>query len=445
MKQTISKYINHNVYILCTLCAIAAISGIGVSNTSALTYQKSTDVKFTINPSVSITLSSSDLVINDLAPNSNADSNIINVKVESNNSTGYTLKSSVGNSTTYNTDALIHDSDNNASFTNLSAIGSLSAGKWGYSFSTDNGTTWYGGYDYNEQLVTGYGGLPLYNATPASLINTSTQAESNIKFKIGAYATDMQASGEYNNVVNFVATVNPAPSKLYMQDFTLADCQQNVGLNGNPANVGDVITVYDRRDDSDYTVRYINNACWMTQNLRITGTISATDSNFTSPASFNTAAGGDLRGSSATYTAAQSHLADSTDVEASASAADGPYTTDQLGAWYNYCAASAGEVCQGSTAQSATQDICPAGWMLPTYDSFGGMAVASKVSFVPIYGGNYYNGSLGNATTNGYWWSSTMHSSSPGYQYLLYYSNGSMYPSYYSKQNGYYVRCMRTS
>ena len=232
--------------------------------------------------------------------------------------------------------------------------------------------------------------------------------------------------------------------RTYMQDLTATQCQEQAS--------DQAITVYDRRDGSDYTVRYINNACWMTQNLRITGTISATDSNFTG-SDFNTMAGGDLRGSSATYTAAQSHLADSTDIEASASATGGPYTTDQLGAWYNYCAASAGEVCQNSTAQSATQDICPAGWKLPTdstapgnFSGITGSATTADTNankFAPIYGGGYINGSLYVATTLGGWWSST--ASYASYQYSLGYNNGSLNTGSNGMYNGFYVRCMRSS
>ncbi|MBR2796023.1 hypothetical protein IKE13_03165, partial [Candidatus Saccharibacteria bacterium] len=95
--------------------------------------------------------------------------------------------------------------------------------------------------------------------------------------------------------------------KIYMQDFTLTRCQANVGMGGNAANVGDVITVFDKRagnyfnsDEASYTVRYINGACWMTQNLRITGNISATYSNFSTNSSFNPCTGDLDAGSSAT-------------------------------------------------------------------------------------------------------------------------------------------------
>ena len=46
------------------------------ANSSALTYQSSTDVEFTLNPTLNVTLSSSDLAIDDLVPGSSSDSNV---------------------------------------------------------------------------------------------------------------------------------------------------------------------------------------------------------------------------------------------------------------------------------------------------------------------------------------------------------------------------------
>lgn len=114
-----------------------------------------------------------------------------------------------------------------------------------------------------------------------------------------------------------------------------------------------------------YTVAKINNKYWMTQNLRITGTISAADSNFTG-SSINTSAGGDLNsGDAGDETTLRSHRATSSDASNTSGASGGPYTIDQLGAWYNFCAASAGQVCSDAINQNATQDICPSGWRLP--------------------------------------------------------------------------------
>ena len=232
----------------------------------------------------------------------------------------------------------------------------------------------------------------------------------------------------------------------------------------------------DRRDSNVYTVRYINGACWMTQNLRITKstgqadwTISKTDSNFNNVSTWNIH-GADLLGSSYSYTQAQSHVADATNVSTAASngyttTLDGKeVTTDILGVWYNFCAVSANNSngCNNSGSYTpatgdVTGDICPAGWHLPTYsttttgDSLIGNIYGLRSAyssdnptlFNPVYGGFYFNGTLLNSGTYGHWWSATAYSAS--YQYRLYYYNGSLITSSDNKVVGLYVRCVRTS
>ena len=64
-------------------------------------------------------------------------------------------------------------------------------------------------------------------------------------------------------------------------------------------------------------------------------------------------------------------------------------------------------------------------------------------AFSPVTGGNYNNGSLNN-TSNGYWWSSTANNSNN--QYNLNYNNGSLNTNNNNnKNNGFYVRCIRSS
>ena len=64
-------------------------------------------------------------------------------------------------------------------------------------------------------------------------------------------------------------------------------------------------------------------------------------------------------------------------------------------------------------------------------------------AFSPIYGGYYNNGSLNNSSTNGNWWSSTANNSNN--QYNLNYNNGSLNTNNNNKNNGNYVRCIRSS
>ena len=201
-----------------------------------------------------------------------------------------------------------------------------------------------------------------------------------------------------------------------MQNFTLAQCQALASSSN--------VTVVDSRDGSDYTVRYINGNCWMTQNLRLSGgrTLTSADSNVASSWSFPSTS----LTSGNSYTDAYSTISSNT----------------SYGGYYNYCAASAGTVCS-QTKQDATYDICPKGWRLPTSSEQSGITSYSS-AFSPVYSGYYYDGSLNTTGSNGYWWSSTAIDSR--YQHNLRYYSGSLHTSNFNYKNyGFSVRCVRSS
>lgn len=204
----------------------------------------------------------------------------------------------------------------------------------------------------------------------------------------------------------------------YIQDFTNSQCQ-SLASDAN-------FTVIDKRDGSDYTVRYINGACWMTQNLRLSSgrTLTLTDSNVTRNWSFPT---GNLT-SGNSFTEARSTINSNT----------------SYGGCYNYCAASAGTVCSSSSAQNATQDICPKGWRLPTNSEQSGITGTSYISaFSPVLSGYYYNGSLYDTGSSGRWWSAAAHDS--GGQYVLNYLSSRLSTDASYKLYGFSVRCIRSS
>ena len=252
----------------------------------------------------------------------------------------------------------------------------------------------WSGYDFTGWNTAANGGGTSYS-DGATLTTTTAQAGQTITL----YA-------QWKSQVN------------YIQDFTLADCRSQAS-SGN-------VTVVDRRDSNSYTVRYINGACWMTQNLRLSGgrTLTPADSNVTQNWGFP--------GTSLTvgnsYDEARSLISSNT----------------SYGGYYNYCAASAGTVCDNDKIQNATQDICPKGWRLPTHSEIIG--IRSYVSaFSPVYSGAYGNGSLGNTGSYGCWWSATGYTSY--FQFRLFYSSGSLYTSGEGSFNydGYSVRCIRSS
>ena len=241
----------------------------------------------------------------------------------------------------------------------------------------------------------------------------------------------------YDDQATYTASTDPSESDLNvtlyaqweqvfgkdtLQGFTLTDCQQQAS-NSN-------VTLKDARDDNTYTVRYINGACWMTQNLRLSSTtenggsrvLTSADSNVTRNWSFPNKS----LTSGESYTEARSAISGNT----------------SYGGYYNFCAASAGTVCS-QTKRDATQSICPAGWRLPTLDQFEGIT-NQRSAFSPVYSGNYFEGSLGGSTgSNGYWWSATAYNGY--YQYYLYDRSGSLDTYYNDKSRGYSVRCVRSS
>ena len=94
-------------------------------------------------------------------------------------------------------------------------MGSANDNTWGYSYSTDNGTTWI-----SAPSVSGYSGLPQDANTNANergkggktLLDTEgTPGDRSIQFKIGAKAASTQAAGDYTNIINFYAVAYPEP------------------------------------------------------------------------------------------------------------------------------------------------------------------------------------------------------------------------------------------
>ena len=209
-----------------------------------------------------------------------------------------------------------------------------------------------------------------------------------------------------------------------MQTFTADMCE---------AQASDApVTLTDARDGNTYTVRYIEGACWMTQNLRITGTVSSEYSNFSTNSSVNVCEGDLTDGNS--YDEARCH--------------DSGNTTN--GVWYNYASASAKTITGSPNSTVATEDICPANWHLPSYDttnsagsvnSLSSTSATSMSKFSPVTGGYYGYGSL-SRTGYGYWWSTTAYDAGSRY-YLNYNGSSPDTNSVVNRDYGYYIRCVR--
>ena len=333
-------------------------------------------------------------------------------------------------------------------------------------------------YDANGGSGTMSGVTGLYNFEEFTLPSGTFTAPSGYQFggwcttnSAGPYACDgdsysagdsLPASPSILATANGTLTLYAYYQRPYMQSFTLSDCQSNVGEGANPANIGDEIVVYDRRaessnnnygseDDGSYTVRYINGQCWMTQNLRITGVISATDSNF-SGSDFNVSEY-NLDSNDSSY----SGHCDATNGYNNACVRDSGYKA--TGAWYNYYAVSAGTVGTDNDDADATSDICPSGWHLPSSpntvigtdfnkligNTTSGWQYATDglSAFRVVVGGAYVNGTR-NATGSGYWWSATANNGSNRY-YLYYYDDIMRFVNREDgdRSSGRFARCVR--
>lgn len=223
---------------------------------------------------------------------------------------------------------------------------------------------------------------------------------------------------------------------IYIQDYSYAQCSTEA--------VDAPATVVDKRDNKEYTVRYINGICTMIQNLDFeltTGmTLSPDTTNVTTTRTLETVGSLTTNDNAGSYN--QVRTARNTSVTGA-------------GLHYNYAAATAGTIMGDSNTTEATQDICPAGWRLPTSNNGGEQFILNNSytwqswnanypkEFNPVAAGDYNNGSLYTSGSYGFWWSSTAYNTT--YRYNLRYntSNGLFSGNYYNRNYGFSVRCVK--
>ena len=368
--QNITAYFTGKIKIITLILIIIMLSFINITlyssgifyniNISALSYQGSAEIKFTFNPTLSINISSSDLVIDNLTPGTTSDSNIINVSVATNASHGYTLATIVGDSSHNNTN-LTHTNGANT-FSSIATNASLSSlitdNTWGYSYKLSNTTNW-----------NNYSGLS--NETSKTLINTDNQLTKPIDFKIAAKASPTQSSGVYTNTINFIAISKPIPKTIedivYMQTFgeLLPTDLQTVKDSMEEEHA---YTLKDARDEQDYTIAKLKDGkIWMTKNLNLAGctTISCNTSdceNYAIPETQGWQSGGKLPESSKKgFTTNNYAYVYNTNNNTNNCSSPGCYS------YYSWDAATLGSGREISTDnQNAPYSICPKGWHLPS-------------------------------------------------------------------------------
>ena len=402
---------------------IAVLLGVcrGLGNTAqALTYQNEANVEFGINPTIGVSLSASGLVIDNLAPGTSANSNIITVSVNTNASHGYYLSATTGTAGG-NTDlTMTNPANSNYKFANLTGnkatLDSFEDNKWGYSYclttnDCTNTTNWVSG-NYGSTSA-GYNGLPLDNndngATGVALINTTSPVANNsVQFKIGAKASNAQAAGTYTGTVNFYAVTNPEPEPEPEPEAVCAGytkMQDTTAITALLLNIGDTATVCDARDNTKYKIgKLADGNVWLLDNLALdltdadvkTAMYNNTDTMthatyaqlgylFNGGGSGQNARNGVQASWSDSFTSPYIAVGYKDNVPSDSTSQSGGY---KVGVYYNYCAASSGSYCYEEsstpyTTQNITADICPKGWRMPTGSSSG--------EFQTLYSNSSYN------------------------------------------------------
>lgn len=250
-----------------------------------------------------------------------------------------------------------------------------------------------------------------------------------------ADATDAQYAGETNvsiatNRVLYAVwkkSIKTLDNITTMQEMTKEICAASA--------IGKDYSLKDSRDGAYYTVRKFADArCWMTSNLRITGSrvLTLNNSNVSS-----------------NYSLLGSNLNNFS----SSNSNQGVYLSNSIG-YYSWCAATAGTCGSTTVDGNAPSSICPKGWKLPSGSNSGDYAklfASEKLSnFEQMQASPYNFGftgwiyidngipKLGQTSSVGYWWTSTPYGDDSTSAYRL--LNGSLDRS--SRYRGMAIRCV---
>ena len=447
--QPLSKF-TINLVIIASILAIFSILSLGLSGVSisekASADTANSDVSLGVNSSISIStyvnnVSSNNVVINITPSNDGSLATTqypIQVRVATNNQTGYTLTMS---SSTDNT-ALTHTAgsttgavptlDSSTTYSAWSDDTNLN-NRWGY---THNNTGDVADASTGVILANSYLPISPYS-TPAVLKVTNAPASaSNTDVTFAAKIDTSKPSGTYTNTVTFTAVTNPEPTPTTMQEFTASDCanlETWTSSNNAEIELADSRGMVTGLDHSTYTIRKLADGnCWMIDNLRLPGgtTITSSDSDVTS-----------------NYTLPSSSTS-GFDSDTGQFMYDNPNNTNG----YEY--------------YNVPTSICPKGWHLPSaygassqagqssssvkgqftnlYTAYSSTVSTFNTAFNSVFAGYYYNSSFGNGGSYGFWWSSTVNSSTNAYRLFANSSNVSP-TNYFYRRYGYSLRCVLAS
>ena len=335
------------------------------------------------------------------------------------------------------------------------ATGTATTGnsQWAMKLATDSNAT------YAVELQNGFGAFhtvpesytSVAKRTSGTDVGTSATG-STLTTTYQVFISNTQPADIYSGKVKYTI-VHPndgeAPySGAYLQSFTLAQCAANA--------TGAGYTVRDIRDDKDYTVRYLNGVCWMTQNLEFTGnTLDSSTSNV--PSEYTTenpliiewydlkddgAEGGNCDSTNG-YNYPCYHTPVPPEKTTNFIRQNGVTVSGPVGTWYNYAGATAGTITGNSNTTTATYDICPAGWHLPPSSEVGPTDVINHNLF---FSGYYLNGTYTLSSRAGEWWTRSSYNDTTRYAkgLIARQTNYDIETGSFARNYGLHIRCIRT-
>ena len=319
----------------------------------------------------------------------------------------------------------------------------------------------------NTYSFTSYHTIPSeYTKVASYSSNTDATTGSSFKSTYAVYASPTQPADSYTGKVKYTI-VHPANADTpgmeisdltYMQDFkTLSAANKTSVLNSMQYNT--VYNLIDNRDNKTYQIaRLKDDNIWMAENLdlgRTTLTIDLTSANTNLDTNATSVAASTFNSWIKTSVTGSYFYAELIPVIGTDSTPNTPY-----GTLYNYCAVSAGIICDNSSNtidSNVTSDICPAGWRLPTGNTTGEFQTLYDLEDyntnakmrAPIADGGaafalagYFNDDLYSQNSGGWYWSSTRRKNAPG-TYVLVVTTSEMNPVASNNRHvGSSVRCV---
>ena len=238
--------------------------------------------------------------------------------------------------------------------------------------------------------------------------------------------------------------------------ITLTGQQVTTAMQNLPASscTTTATPVYDNRDDSVYWIQKLADGnCWMLDNLGLGGSESAinlTSSNTNIPNSHSISLPVSTSPWNTDNTATYTTLLVNADYVNTVTSTYG-LGGGKIGAYYNFCSASAGTYCHDSSsgASDVSYDICPKGWRMPhqytgLFEAYNSDQNSFLTALSVTKSGEIWNGAIGKQGVASNLWAGTIKNNSTVSRMLLN-DSGNVVPNADGPRGlGWSVRCVQS-